>query len=311
MVSRAWAGKARPIRTLFLSDVHLGSRHAQTGPLLEFLGRWIPSQVYVVGDFVDGWQWRRGCWHQDYSRILNVFEYWADHGTTIHYTPGNHDNFLRDPEIARVIERQLGFVEIQDEFQADMIDGRKLLVMHGDQFDLVEGSAQWVSKMSTVVYDSILTANWHLSRMVRRHHVSPYDLCARAKKRVKQVIRFLSSFESTILEYARSKGCDGVMCGHLHTPIISPRGEMVYCNTGDWVENCTAIIEHDDGELRLEHFYTGDRLRPRSSRKGAAPMGLENWSAAAPSLNLMQSPSLNLVQGTGLIPESSMTEPSC
>lgn len=286
MVSQACTGKSQPVRTLFLSDVHLGSRHAQTEPLLEFLGRWIPSKVFIVGDFLDGWQWRAGCWHKSYSRILNVFEYWADHGATIQYTPGNHDAFLRDPTIARVVERQLGFVEIADEFETELADGRKFLVIHGDQFDCVEGKAQWLSRLGTSVYNSILTANWHLSRWFARRDVSPYDLCARAKKRVKQVIRFLSGFESSIIEYARDKGCQGVVCGHLHTPIISPRGDMTYCNTGDWVENCSAIIEHDDGGLTLEHYYSGARrrrsaltplpARPASSR-------LSEW-AAAPGL---------------------------
>ncbi len=288
MVSQVCTGKSQPVRTLFLSDVHLGSRHAQTEPLLEFLGRWIPSKVVLVGDFLDGWQWRAGCWHKSYGRILNVFEYWADRGTTIQYTPGNHDAFLRDRTIARVIERQLGFIEIRDEFETELFDGRKFLVMHGDQFDCVEGKAQWLSRLSTTLYDSILTANWHLSRLFARRDISPYDLCARAKKRVKQVIRFLSGFETSILEYARNKGCHGVVCGHLHTPAIALRGDMTYCNTGDWVENCSAIIEHDDGALALEHFYSGaprrrSVLAPLPSRP--APSRPRD-RAAAPALAL-------------------------
>jgi UDP-2,3-diacylglucosamine pyrophosphatase LpxH len=265
MVSQTCTGKSQPVRTLFLSDVHLGSRHSQTDALLEFLGRWIPSHVYLVGDILDGWQWRPGCWKSSYSRILNTFEYWADRGATIHYTPGNHDAFLRDGDIAEVVKRQLGFIEIQDEFQAELRDGRKFLVMHGDQFDCVEGSAQWLSRLSTALYDSVLTANWYLSEWFSRSHSSPYDLCARGKKRVKQVIRFLSGFESSILNYTREKGCSGVVCGHLHTPAMFQRGDLTYCNTGDWVENCTALIEHDDGQLSLEHFYTGER-RPRARR---------------------------------------------
>jgi len=285
MVSQTRTGTSQPVRTLFLSDVHLGSRHSQTEPLLEFLGRWIPSKVFLVGDFLDGWQWRAGCWQKNYSRILNIFEFWADRGATIQYTPGNHDSFLRDPMIARVVERQLGFIEIADEFEVDLFDGRRFLVMHGDQFDCVEGRAQWLSRLSTSVYDSILTANWYLSRWFARRDTSPYDLCARAKKRVKQVIRFLSGFESAILEYAREKGCQGVVCGHLHTPVIAPRGDMTYCNTGDWVENCSAIVEHDDGQLSLEHFYSGaaHRRAPLAPLPRPVPSRKTDW-AATPGL---------------------------
>lgn len=281
MVSQTRTGTSQPIRTLFLSDVHLGSRHSQTEPLLDFLSRYIPSKVYLVGDFLDGWQWRAGCWQKSYSRILNIFEFWADRGATIQYTPGNHDSFLRDPMIARVVERQLGFIEIADEFEVDLTDGRRFLVMHGDQFDCVEGRAQWLSRLSTSVYDSVLTANWYLSRWFARRDVSPYDLCARAKKRVKQVIRFLSGFESAILDYARNKGCQGVVCGHLHTPVIAPRGDMTYCNTGDWVENCSAIVEHDDGQLSLEQFYSGAvrRKTPLAPLPRPVPTRKVDWAA--------------------------------
>lgn len=244
------------VRTLFVSDVHLGSRHSQCEPFLQMLKLEHPRSLYLVGDILDGWRWPDAwIWKESFVSVLRVLEDLAESGTEIFYTPGNHDEFLRNPEAAEVARRHFPFIQIADEFVFQAVDGRRLLVTHGDHFDVVEKSAQWLSKMSSWAYDTALSANWQLSRMLKSEERSPYWLCATGKRRVKSLIRFLSGFESSILKHARERGCDGVVCGHLHTPAIVERDGMTYFNTGDWVENCTSLIESEDGEFDIECFY--------------------------------------------------------
>lgn len=260
MIAPSRDSETTRIRTLFVSDTHLGSRHSQSGPFLTMLRRRRPQSLYLVGDIVDGWRWPSGWnWKESLVSILRVLEELADAGTKIYYTPGNHDEFLRNPEVAEAVQRRLPFLNIADEFIYSALDGRRFLVTHGDQFDLVERSAQWVSRMSSWAYDTALSSNWWLSRWVGNEERSPYWLCASGKKRVKSMIRFLSRFEDSILSHARALGCQGVICGHLHTPAMIQRDGMTYLNTGDWVENCTSLIEAESGLFDLECFYPWTR----------------------------------------------------
>lgn len=248
------------IRTLFISDVHLGSRHSQSAPFLTTLRKRRPRTLYLVGDIVDGWRWPEGStWKLSLLPFVRELENLVEAGTTIFYTPGNHDDFLRNPEFAEAVQRQLPFLNIADEFIHTALDGRRFLVTHGDQFDVVEQSAQWLSRMSSWAYDTALSSNRWLSRLIKHEERSPYWLCASGKKRVKSIIRFLSRFENSILAHARSRGCQGVICGHLHTPAIVHRDDMTYMNSGDWVENCTSLIETENGLLDLECFYPWTR----------------------------------------------------
>jgi UDP-2,3-diacylglucosamine pyrophosphatase LpxH len=244
------------VRSVFLSDTHLGNRHAQIGPLLTFLDRMRPDRIYLVGDIVDGWELRRGsAWPEAASTFLRRLIGLTDDGAELFYTPGNHDAFLRSGGELRALIERLTCAQIQDEFVAHMADGRRLLVTHGDLFDFFETSAQWMSKLLGVVYQGCLSANWWLSRSRAQRSHSPYRLCAAVKQRVKQFVRFISRYESSLLNHARRRNCDGVICGHLHTPALIERDGMLYCNTGDWMENCTAIVERFDGTLELHRFY--------------------------------------------------------
>lgn len=246
------------VRSVFLSDTHLGNRHAQIEPLLEFLDRVHPDRIYLVGDIVDGWELRRGsAWPEAASTFLRRLLAFTEDGTELFYTPGNHDAFLRSGGELRALIERLTNAQIQDEFVAHMADGRRLLVTHGDLFDFFETSAQWISRLLGVFYQGCLSANWWLSRSRSRSRSSqsPYRLCAVVKQRVKQFVRFISRFETSLLNHARRRNCDGVVCGHLHTPAIIERDGMFYCNTGDWMENCTAIVEHFDGTLELHRSY--------------------------------------------------------
>jgi UDP-2,3-diacylglucosamine pyrophosphatase LpxH len=255
------------IRTVFISDVHLGHRHAQGVALLRFLEKVHPESVYLVGDIIDGWALcRRVRWSDACTRVLAKLADMAANGTQIYYTPGNHDAFLRDRSALSFVTDRFDFVEIADEFIFEAADGRRLLVTHGDHFDVFETSAQWLSVAIGAFYGKCLSANRWLSILLRRKGKSPYQLCAVGKRLVKRFVRFLSRFECSLIEHAKRNGCDGVVCGHLHTPKIIERDGMVYCNTGDWVEHCTALLEAGDGTLSLVQFYGTTELSNSPAR---------------------------------------------
>jgi UDP-2,3-diacylglucosamine pyrophosphatase LpxH len=255
------------IRTVFISDVHLGNRHAQGIALLRFLEQVHPESLYLVGDIIDGWELRRRArWSDACTRVLAQLADMAAAGTRLYYTPGNHDAFLRDRSALRFVTDRFDFVEIADEFVFEAADGRRLLVTHGDRFDVFETSARWLSVALGAFYSKCLSANRCLSLLLRRKGKSPYQLCAVGKRLVKRFVRFLSRFEGSLIEHARRNGCDGVVCGHLHTPKILERDGMLYCNTGDWVEHCTALLEAGDGTLSLVQFYGTTELSHSSPR---------------------------------------------
>ncbi|MBS0203520.1 MAG: UDP-2,3-diacylglucosamine diphosphatase [Planctomycetes bacterium] len=240
----------RPVRTVFVSDIHLGSRHSQAAAFLRFLDSIQPRQLYLVGDFIDGWKLRRKWrWNPVYSRILLRLSEMANDGTRIFFTPGNHDEFLRDPMIREVVS--MGLVRIRDEFVHQTADGRRFLVLHGDRFDRVETGAKWMSVVASIAYDSLLAANSLLSRFKRASAQGPYALGASLKRGVKQIVNFISDFEARLIEHADEMECAGIICGHIHTPAMVHGRDVLYCNTGDWVENCTALIEEESGRLEL------------------------------------------------------------
>ncbi|MGL4514473.1 MAG: UDP-2,3-diacylglucosamine diphosphatase [Lacipirellulaceae bacterium] len=233
------------IRSLFISDVHLGCKHSQAADLAELLERVEPLNLYIVGDFIDGWKLkRRWRWDPQYDRLLQRILELKRGGTKVFYTPGNHDEFLR-PFVAN-----FGVVEICDRFVHRAADGRRYLVMHGDQFDRVEQNHQWLSLVASYAYDALLTANWWGNRLRGKQH-DPYAFCGALKRRVKRLVSHVSEFESLLVKSAREASCDGIICGHVHAPRIVELQEVAYLNTGDWVENCTALVEKEDGAFEL------------------------------------------------------------
>lgn len=238
------------IRTLFVSDVHLGCRHAHAEQFLDFLRQHSPEQIFLVGDIIDGWKLRRSlAWQPIFNDILAHLYELAESGVTICYTPGNHDAFLRR------FPWNFSFVKVQDEFIFEASDGRRYLVTHGDKFDVVERSAGWISRLAAIGYDVLLSANRGVSAWRKLKPGSEYSLGAVIKRRVKQFVRYISDFEGRLVAHGRKLGCDGVICGHIHTPAQTEIDGIVYCNTGDWVENCTALVEYESGELELLRYF--------------------------------------------------------
>lgn len=242
-------GRLRKIRSLFVSDVHLGCRFAHADAFLEFLNAHEPECLYLVGDFIDGWRLRRS-WHWTpvYSRILRRLLELSENGTLLRYAPGNHDNFLRHFLV------DLGFLEIQDEFLHQAIDGRRFVVLHGDQFDTIELRSQWLSVLGSYGYDLLLWCNGRLNQIRGWLGRGPSHFAATIKRRVKSAVTFVSNFEQRLADHARANDCHGVICGHVHTAAHGGDTPIAYFNTGDWVESCTALAEYSDGSWELIHL---------------------------------------------------------
>lgn len=259
------------VRTLFVSDIHLGCRHSQAGAFLELLERFEPERLYLVGDFIDGWKLKhRWRWLPEYDQVLRRLLELKRSGTQLYYTPGNHDEFLRG------FLANFGIVDVQDSFVHEAADGRRFVVTHGDQFDKVEQGNPWVSLVASYAYDLLLSANWLGNRLRGKKH-NPYAFCAGIKARVKGLVTHVSDFEGQLQEVVSDEQCDGIICGHIHVPRIAQMGEVTYLNTGDWVENCSALIENQDGSFDLIRA-NGDRI----DRLEAQPNGSDNSPADQP-----------------------------
>ncbi|MEM9187131.1 MAG: UDP-2,3-diacylglucosamine diphosphatase [Planctomycetota bacterium] len=235
----------RVVRSLFVSDVHLGCKHSQADGFLELLEKYEPRYLYVVGDFIDGWKLkRRWRWLPAYDRILQRLMALRRAGTQLYYTPGNHDAFLRG------FLANFGVIDIRDRFVHTGADGRRFLVTHGDQFDRVEQGMPWLSLAASYGYDVLLSANWMVNKLRGKKH-DPYAFCGAIKRGVKRLVSHVSEFEQLLITNAREERCDGIICGHIHAPRIIQVDGLAYCNTGDWVENCSALVEYDDGGFEL------------------------------------------------------------
>lgn len=249
-----------PVRTLLVSDVHLGSKHAQSKEFLHFLRGFSPEAVYIVGDFIDGWKINSGWyWCQWCDAIIDHLIEMVRAKTKIFYVPGNHDAFLRNSAFRAMLPKGLADVEVANEFIFESQRGYRFLVTHGDRFDIVETRARWVSKATAGFYDACLSLNWWSHRFLKTRPGNPYGVCARLKDRVKRGVRFISNFENQLMNHARVQACHGVICGHIHTPDIVQSADGLYFNTGDWMENCTGLVEHHDGKIELVSRYTDNR----------------------------------------------------
>jgi UDP-2,3-diacylglucosamine pyrophosphatase LpxH len=237
----------RHLRTLFLSDLHLGTRGCQADLLLDFMRLHDAETIYLVGDVVDGWRLRRTWyWTQAHNDVVQKLLRKGRKGARIVYLPGNHDEFLRD-----YLGTHFGGIEVVDSCVHETADGRRLLVMHGDQFDIVVRHARWLAYLGDHAYDLALWINTHLNRARRMLGFPYWSLSAWAKLRVKNAVSFIGAFEQALSGEARKQGVDGVVCGHIHHAALRDVDGVLYVNTGDWVESCTAVAEHHDGSLEI------------------------------------------------------------
>ncbi len=240
-------GISRKFRTLFLSDVHLGTKGCQADQLLDFLRHHEADTIYLVGDIVDGWQLKSNWyWPQLHNDVVQKILRQARKGVRIVYVPGNHDEFLRD-----YYGTHFGGIEVAESAIHNAANGRRYLVIHGDHFDLVVKHARWLALFGDHAYDAALALN-RIFNGVRRYLGFPYwSLSQWLKLKVKNAVSYIGEYERTLVAEARRHDADGVICGHIHHATIHDDFGIRYINCGDWVESCTAIAEHADGRFEI------------------------------------------------------------
>lgn len=234
-------------RSVFISDIHLGTRAAQTSALLDFLKTVEADTYYLVGDIVDFWKVRRGpAWSQSHNDVLQKLLRKVRKGARIVFIPGNHDEALRD-----YCGQTFGGIEILRNTVHVRPDGRRYLVMHGDEFDVVVRYAKWLAFLGDRSYELALWSNAPLNWMRRHLGLGYWSLSAYLKNRIKTAVNFIGEFEHALADVARLRGVDGVICGHIHHAADRVIDGVHYLNCGDWVESCTAILETRAGDMKI------------------------------------------------------------
>ena len=242
----------RHYRAIFISDLHLGTRRAQTTALLDFLRTTESDQLYIVGDFIDNWSLRKAWyWDQAHNDVIQKLLRKARKGTKLVYIPGNHDENFRN-----FLNLRFGRVAVLEETVHLSASGKRYLVLHGDKFDGVVRFAPWLAKLGDTAYEFSMELNSTVNRVRRALRLPYWSLSAYLKNRVKKAVEFVSRFEEAVVREARAKNCQGVICGHIHTPDDRFIEGIHYLNDGAWVESCTALVEHDDGRFEIIAWNT-------------------------------------------------------
>ena len=235
------------MRSVFISDVHLGFRGCRASFLLDFLRNVECEQLYLVGDIIDLWSLERTFyWPQQHNDVIRTLLGKAKNGTRVIYIPGNHDRSLRDFD-----GWVLGNVEIRREVVHEAADGRRFLVLHGDEFDSVIRASPLLESLGCQAYAFVLGLNRVVNAMRRRLGYPYWSVAAFLKHKVKNAVQYIDNFERAVACEARRRRVDGMICGHIHRPEIVDIDGVLYCNDGDWVENCTALIEDESGRFSL------------------------------------------------------------
>jgi UDP-2,3-diacylglucosamine pyrophosphatase LpxH len=237
------------VRTAFISDLHLGTRECQAGELAHFLRSVEMDELYLVGDIVDLWNMRRGIyWPAQHHEVLKLIIDKARNGTRVIYVPGNHDELARG-----LVGSLLAGVEVHEECVHTTRDGRRLLVIHGDVFDGAVRFSPALKLIGCALYSVILFANRYVDFMRGMFGMRRWSLATWLKTRVGNAMAYVQRYEQVAAQAAAARGFDGIVCGHIHRPQMAEIGGVLYCNDGDWVEHCTALVEDRNGMLSLWH----------------------------------------------------------
>lgn len=251
------------VRTVWISDLHLGTPGCQARALLDFLREVECEQLFLVGDIVDGWQLRRSWyWPQAHNDVVQKLLRKARKGTRVIYVPGNHDEFAR-----KYLQHSFGGIEVAPEWIHETADGRKFWITHGDLFDGVIQHAKWLAYVGDSLYEFTLKLNRHLNSLRARLGLPYWSLSKYLKLKVKRAVSFISEFEEALAREARKRGVHGVICGHIHHAELRDIDGITYANDGDWVESLTALVEHADGHLEILDWAERQR---RGAEQGAA-----------------------------------------
>jgi UDP-2,3-diacylglucosamine pyrophosphatase LpxH len=251
------------VRSIFLSDIHLGTRACQAERLLEFLREYESEQLFLLGDIVDFWAMKRGVfWSTRHNTVVQKILKRARQGTDVVFIPGNHDEALREH-----VGISFGQIRLVREHIHTAADGKRYLLTHGDDFDQVTKYHRWAAVLGDHAYALAVRLNALLSWIRRRLGIAGYwSLAGYAKRKVKGAVSFIFEFEESVVRYVKELGVDGVICGHIHAAAIKEIGGITYINCGDWVDSCTAILEHHDGHMELVEWLG----HPRRSEAAAA-----------------------------------------
>jgi UDP-2,3-diacylglucosamine pyrophosphatase LpxH len=234
-------------RTVWISDVHLGTSGCNATLLLDFLRSIECETLYLVGDIVDGWRLRKGWyWPDAHNEVVRRVLKMAHRGTRVIYVAGNHDEVLRD-----FTGMHFGGIDLVNEAIHETADGKRLLVVHGDMFDGVVLYARWLAFLGDKAYELLLRANVVFNWCRKRMGLPYWSLSAYLKRRVKNAVQYVCNFEEAVAHQASAQELDGVVCGHIHCAEIRQIGDVTYYNDGDWVESCTALAEAADGTISI------------------------------------------------------------
>jgi UDP-2,3-diacylglucosamine pyrophosphatase LpxH len=244
---------AEKVRALFVSDIHLGTWSCRADLILSFLKKYETETLYLIGDIIDGWRLKKSWyWPKLHEDVLRAIMDKAAKGSRVVYITGNHDDFLRFSN-----GKKPSGVEVAETAIHTTADGKRFLVMHGDQFDGVTRNIPWLAHVGDVAYDAITSLNYAYNKVMGLLGFKYLSVASAIKVSVKRVVSFISKFEEALATAGRDNNVQGVICGHIHHAAIRDIGKMRYVNTGDWVENCTAIVEHASGAMKLVRYNTG------------------------------------------------------
>ncbi|NQW01750.1 MAG: UDP-2,3-diacylglucosamine diphosphatase [Rhodospirillales bacterium] len=245
-------------RTLFVSDVHLGTRHCQAELLFEFLESHKAEKIYLIGDIIDGWRLKKKrYWPPSHEKIIQTILNKARSGTEIIFIPGNHDEHFR-----KYAGRLVREIRILEHTIHETANGGRYFVTHGDQYDVVLQNARWMAYLGDRFYEIALTSNTWLNLVRQRFGMEYWSPGAFAKRHVKSFVNIIGQFETVVTDDIRRRGVQGVICGHIHHAMSRKMNDIHYVNTGDWVESCTAVGEHFDGSLEV--LYWTDPVRQQA-----------------------------------------------
>jgi Uncharacterized protein conserved in bacteria len=242
--------KRNHYKTVVLSDIHLGTKHSQAKEVVRFLKNNTCDKLILNGDIIDGWQLRKGGnWKKKHTRFFRVvLKMMEKHQTEVIYVRGNHDDFLDN-----ILPFVFGDIKIVKDY-IHISKGRKFLVLHGDLFDTITTHLRWLAKLGDVGYTFLLWLNKFYNNYRVRRGLPYFSLSQAVKQKVKGAVSYISDFETELVKLARSKGCQGVICGHIHHPAITMYDDVLYLNSGDWVESLTALVEDYQGEWSIIYY---------------------------------------------------------
>ena len=262
-------------RSVFISDAHLGTKSCRSDFLADFLEQIACDKLFLVGDIIDGWRLRKNWyWDANHDRVVRAILRHAKCGTEIVYIPGNHDEMFRAwlPSAQDAHQLEVAGIEVRRETTHETALGVRLLVLHGDEFDGVMQYAKFLARLGDSAYTAALVLNRWLNATRRIMGYDYWSLSQWLKRQVKGAVKAIDRFETTLAADAAKRGFDGIVCGHIHHAEMRMVGGVLYCNTGDWVESCTALVEQMDGQLKLLDWAASNNLSFFRSKSPSAPV---------------------------------------